>query len=328
MRTSARFPAVAPDAGHYESFYMKASDPEGGRAIWIRHTVHKRPGAEPTCAVWMTFFDEAYGGPRAAKEQFASDSLGCPNGSYVRVGDSEIGPGWLRGKAEADGVAASWGLRFTDHHDALRHLPSQWMYDAKLPKTKLLSPHPGALFDGTFEIGDERVEITAWPGMVGHNWGAEHAERWVWIHGGGLDGGEPTDFLDIAAGQVKLGAVRTPWIANGAIVVDGERHRLGGLGHRARIEAEPRGCRFSVAGRGVKVSGTVGADREQFVAWLYSDPLGGGHHALNCSISDLEVTVSRRGEPDARRRLRRGAAYELGSRDTDHGVPLQPFDDG
>ncbi len=81
-------------------------------------------------------------------------------------------------------------------------------------------------------------------------------------------------------------------------------------------------------GKGVTVRGTVGGDREQFVAWLYSDPGGGSHHALNCSISDLEVTIERRGRPDAHRRLRRAAAYELGSHDTGHGVPLQPFDDG
>jgi hypothetical protein len=328
MRTQARFPEVAPEAGHYESFYLKASAPEGGRALWIRHTIHKRPGAEPTCAVWMTYFDEKQGAPRAAKQQFGAESLRIPNDSYVRVGDSEIGSGWVRGNVAANDVKARWGLRFTDRHEPLRHLPFKWMYNAKLPRTKLLSPHPGALFDGTFDIGDERVEIAAWPGMVGHNWGAEHAERWVWIHGTGLEGGAETDFLDIAAGRVKLGPIRTPWIANGAICIDGRRHRLGGLGRRSRIEAEARGCRFSIGGRGIRVDGTVGADREQFVAWLYSDPLGGSHHALNCSISDLDVTVKRPGEPDARRRLRRAAAYELGSHDTDHGVPLQPFDDG
>ncbi len=37
-------------------------------------------------------------------------------------------------------------------------------------------------------IDGERIELDAWPGMVGHNWGAEHAERWIWIHGAGLRG--------------------------------------------------------------------------------------------------------------------------------------------
>ena len=42
MRTEARFPGVPSGAGHYESFYVKAARPGGGRGVWIRHTVHKR----------------------------------------------------------------------------------------------------------------------------------------------------------------------------------------------------------------------------------------------------------------------------------------------
>ena len=34
--------------------------------------------------------------------------------------------------------------------------------------------------------------------MVGHNWGAEHAERWIWLHGLTEDG----DWLDAAIGKV------------------------------------------------------------------------------------------------------------------------------
>jgi hypothetical protein len=40
VRTEARFPKVPEKAGHYESFYLKLTQPGGGRAAWIRHTVH------------------------------------------------------------------------------------------------------------------------------------------------------------------------------------------------------------------------------------------------------------------------------------------------
>ena len=57
--TAARFPAVPAQRGHYESFYLRAADPAGGRSAWIRHTVHKRPGEAATGALWCTFFDAA-----------------------------------------------------------------------------------------------------------------------------------------------------------------------------------------------------------------------------------------------------------------------------
>ena len=67
MDDGARFPDVAEKAGHYESFYIKACRPGGGEGIWIRHTVHKRPGAEPKGSIWFTLFDAeaaARGRPR------------------------------------------------------------------------------------------------------------------------------------------------------------------------------------------------------------------------------------------------------------------------
>ena len=42
--SAPRFPSVPPHKGHYESYYLRAADPSGGRSAWIRHTVFKRPG--------------------------------------------------------------------------------------------------------------------------------------------------------------------------------------------------------------------------------------------------------------------------------------------
>jgi hypothetical protein len=65
MEERARFPEVAAKGGHYESFYIKACDPAGGKGVWIRHTVHKRPGAEPNASIWFCLFDRGASGPRA-----------------------------------------------------------------------------------------------------------------------------------------------------------------------------------------------------------------------------------------------------------------------
>lgn len=329
MRTTARFPSLDRTAGHYESFYVKAAEPGGGRALWLRHTVHKRKGADPTCSIWLTLFD-AEGEPRATKATYDSGELSVPEGSYVRVGAAEIGPGRAEGSLATDAFEAHWELTFEDSHPALRHLPMERMYEAKLPRTKLLSPHPGASFSGFLEIDGERVEIGGWPGMVGHNWGAEHADRWIWIHGAGFEGRDPSDYLDIGAGRIKLGPVRTPWIANGAVALDGEVLRLGGLGKTfsTEITETPTGCEFLVPGKEVTVRGTVGAPAQRFVGWVYADPDGSEHNTVNSSVADIELRVERAGRPPVELRGPARAAYELGMRETDHGIPLQPYPDG
>lgn len=330
MRTAARFPSIPPDAGHYESFYLKAAAPEGGRAVWIRHTVHKRPDRPPTGAVWMTWFDADRGAPVAAKQQVDAAALSVPDKSYIRVGESEIAPGRVQGQVATDGVAASWSLRFTDFSGPLRHFPSPWMYERSLPRTKLLSPHPCAAFDGILEVGGERVELDAWPGMVGHNWGAEHAESWIWIHGATVADDGSRGYVDLGGGRVKVGPLLTPWVLNGEILDRGERLRVGGLGRvpRTRVEAEPTHCEFTVAGKGLVVRGSVSGPREQVVGWVYADPVGADHRSLNCSIADLDLAVERRDGAGIAIRVAGAATYELGTRRTDHGIPLQPFPDG
>src|SRR4051812_45797829 len=112
MEERARFPDVAAKGGHYESFYVKACEPGGGRGIWIRHTVHKRPGAEPNASIWFTFFDRAAAGPRATKVTVAASELSVPAGSWIRVGDAEIAPGSAEGSVDTAALSASWSLTF------------------------------------------------------------------------------------------------------------------------------------------------------------------------------------------------------------------------
>ena len=329
MRTEARFPGVAADAGHYESFFVKAVRPTGGQGVWIRHTVHKRPGQDPTAALWLTVFDSDSLGPRAVKESFGADRLSAPDGAYIRIGDAELGPGRATGQIAAAGLEAAWSLRFDDPGKPFHHLPSARLYEASLPRTKFLSPYPSARFAGEVELGGERLEIAGWPGMIGHNWGSEHAERWVWIQAADL-GGQPGSFLDLAAGRIKLGPVTTPWVANGVLRIDDDAHRLGGFGRvpSTKLHERPTVCEFRLSGDGVKVRGRVSSEPRNFVAWVYADPKGPEHHTLNCSIADLELEVERSGAPAERLDLSGGAAYELGTRATDHGIPLQPYPDG
>lgn len=347
MDEGARFPGVAAKAGHYESFYVKACAPGGGRGVWIRHTVHKRPGAEPSASIWFVLFDREADGPRAAKVTVPAAELAAPPGSWIRIGAAEIGPGRARGSlsrctvpssrdaaprnspADAGGVAASWELSFAAEAPPCRYLPVEWLYRAPLPRTKFVAPLPLTRFQGRLEVGGEAIEVDGWPGMVGHNWGSEHAERWVWLEGTGF-ADAPDAYFDAGAARVKLGPRTSPWIPSGMLRLDGEEHRLGGLGaiRAARIEESPSECSFLLPGRDVVVRGRVAAPAKDFVGWIYADPKGPEHHTLNCSVADLELTVERPGRPPRELRLAAAGAYELGMRETDHGIPIQAFPDG
>jgi len=319
----AVFPTASRQIGMYESFYLRAVAPDAPVGVWIRHTVHKRPGQAPQGSMWCTVFDADRGAPFMHKHTTAA--LDVPAGEWISVDGAHLGPT----RAEGTCGPARWSLRIEAAEPQLRHLAHEWLYRAPLPRTKLTSPAPRALFDGTLELPGRTLQLREWPGMVGHNWGSEHAERWIWLHGVAFDE-DPSAWIDVAIGRVRVGGRMTPWVANGALSLDGRRHQIGGLTARGlRVGESVDRCTLALPGpRGLLVEARVRVPPGAAAGWRYADPDGGEHDVVNCSIAALELAVHRRAAPSRTLRTANGAAYELGMREHDHGVPIAPFPDG
>jgi hypothetical protein len=168
--------------------------------------------------------------------------------------------------------------------------------------------------------------------MVGHNWGSEHAERWIWLHGVAF-AEDREAWIDVGLGRVMVAGRMTPWVANGAISLEGRRHRIGGLAARGLdVEADARGCSLRLPGKdGLMVEARVEVPAGSTAGWRYADPDGAEHEVLNCSVAALELRMrGPRGAAARTLRTRHGGAYELGMRpgELEHGVPIAPFADG
>jgi hypothetical protein len=136
------------------------------------------------------------------------------------------------------------------------------------------------------------------------------------------------------SGSVRLGDRNVeldnwPWIANGALSLDGRRHQIGGIGkaRATKVVETPEGCEFTLPGARLTVRGRVSARRQDLVGWVYADPDGSEHDTVNCSIADLDLEVDLDGSPLLSLAAPGSATYELGMREKDHGVRIQPFPD-
>ena len=245
--------------------------------------------------------------------KLTSEDLRAPGDGWIAIGDAQFGDGYARGECGG----ARWSLRMRADAPELRHLPRAWMYRAPLPRTKLTSPSPSARFEGTLALPDGRtLELDGWRGMVGHNWGAEHAARWIWLHGVGF-AGAPDAWLDVALGRIELAGRLTPWVAGGAVAIAGERRRIGGLGARGlRVRESTEGCELSMPGpRGLRVDARVAVPSASSAGWRYADPGGGEHEVANCSVARVELDVRPPGGRETRTLTSaHGGAYELGMR--------------
>ncbi|HXN39435.1 MAG TPA: hypothetical protein VN892_15465 [Solirubrobacteraceae bacterium] len=339
MATSAVFPTAPTRAGLYESFYLRAVSPDRPLGAWIRATVHKPPGRPALGSVWCTVFDAR--AERPFMHKLTSTQLRAPAAGWIAIGDAsgasesadagadgvataEEGEGAILGPGQSHGRCgdARWSLRFSTHEPELRHLSPAWLYRAPLPRTKLTSPAPAASFDGRLELaGREAIELRGWPGMVGHNWGSEHAERWIWLHG--IDfAGAPDAWLDLALGRVRLAGRITPFLASGALCIDGARHRLGGLAAgRPRVDANAQGATVRLTGQGnMAVDISVQVPGRSAACWRYADPRGGERDVVNCSIAAMQMTVQTQAGAPRTLRTAHCGAYELGMRKRNHGV--------
>jgi hypothetical protein len=305
-----RWPGVQAGRGHYESYYLRAVHPTEPRGVWIRYTVSVPPGGRATGQLWCTLFDRNGARPSAIRVDAGEPVSG--DGAWIRLADSTFGADGAVGSATATTGNARWSLRASSEQPALRHLPREWMYRARLPRTKPLSITPAAVFDGMLEVDGEIIEVNGWPGMIGHNWGEQHAERWIWLHGLGLAGRSADTWLDVAIGRVRLGPVTTPWVANGALSLDGERFVLGGLGSRVAVAETEDSCVLRLRGKVATVTASVSAPAEAFARWDYANPGGGMHDVVNCSVADLALRVERPGRDVLELTAASRAVYELG----------------
>jgi len=311
-------------AGMYESLYFTAHHPAEPRALWVRHTVLKPPGAPPRASLWCTWF--ADGTVRAGK-------VSTPQVSSTPEHALEVGEhGWMgidgaTGAVDLGSVQAAWDVEFHDPEPPLFHLPRPWMYSAPVPRTKSISAAPMVILTGRLQLDGEAVDVAGWPCSVGHNWGAAHAERWIWLHADASSDDGPV-WLDAVIGRVRIGPLTTPWIANGAVSIDGQRHRLGGLRHgvAAPVTVHERGATVVLRGSGIDVEARAEVELRSCVAWTYADPAGPTREVVNCSVARTDLTIRRDGKPPLNV-ASPVSAFEIGGRRRALDVPLEPFPD-
>jgi len=320
--------SLAPSAGGYESWFLRAASPDGRLAIWLRYTVHKPVGGAAVGSLWLTLFDAGSAHPVALKTTCAPHELEFPDaGEHVRIGGSAIGPGHAHGAIALDGVgSADWALAFSSDQHAAATLPYDALYRWAIPRAKPASIHPATTLSGTITVGQRSIDVGGWRGCVGHNWGSEHTHEWLWLQAADL--GDETSWLDCAIGRMPVGPLLSPWIGGGWLCLDGVRHRLGtgrGVLH-SRVSIGAAGARFVLANTQLTLSGQIDAPPESSVAWQYGNPDGTKRAVVHCSIARMRLELRDRSGP-ARTLTATGVGYEHGGGEAQAAVYAAPFTD-
>lgn len=302
-----RAPGAPRGAPLYESHYVLATRPDGGRAVWIRYTAHKEPGEPARGTLWCTAFDAEAPAPVARRVESTAPLAAPPDGAWAAIDGATIGPRRAAGQV-AD---CAWELSWCEEAPALPYLPSRALYDRPFPRSQGVAMVPCATFAGSVEVAGQTWSLDGWRGMVGHNWGADHADEWLWLHATGLGDDDPGGWLDLVLVRVRLGPVRTPWLPSGAIAP-------GGAPRRATL-AQARGLEVRLASGSARITiprmpgGALSIATDlpapATVGWDYASPGGHSRDVRNCSIATATVTWGDRPPVELPRRF----AFEHGA---------------
>lgn len=299
----------------YESWFLSVRSPDGARAAWLRRTTLRDPYGRVQTADWCTVF--ADGTASAVKELRA--------GGDVEVDADVAASGTtFRGQARMGALRRRWDVHIAGRDDPLRPLRPAVLYRLPFPRTKLEVPVPLGAGSGSIAVGEDIWSLDDWPCTVGHNWGREHADRWVWVHAAGLG---PLRWLDLVLARTRVGGALTPWLATGAAGTLSGRVFLGGFRHRPVVEA------LSATGIDIRLPTATGAltitaraGDAATIGVLYPDPHQGGgdqggHRVAHTGLADLQAHLT-----DARGGRRftatAPAALEIGARGAWTDLPI------
>lgn len=325
-----RFP-IGSKGGHYESWFQRANHPRRPVGFWVRYTQYvpaskTGPGLGE---LWAVYFDGETRSISALKKEVPLTECAFePGGLHVSIGTATLSGHTLKGAICAPGGGMHWNLSYTSPTEPLLLLPES-MYTAPVPKAKALVGSPSAVFNGTLRIGDEEVDVGGWVGSQNHNWGSKHTDAYAWGQVAGFED-EPGAFFEIGTAKLKLGPVWTPKMTVMALRLDGEDHHLSSIPQslKAKGSYEYFRWKFHSANRDLSIQGTLTGERSSFIALPYKNPPGGVKTCLNSKIARCELRVTKNGQPPRRLVSENRAAFEIGTDDGGHGVPMMPIKRG
>ena len=316
-------PAFRPDArgGHVESWFLRLNAPDGSRALWVRWTLFVEKHAEPRAECWALAFERGRA-PRGGKRSFALAHDAIRHDPFELVFDGNRFDGThAEGSVRTASSEVTFAIDLTPRLAPLSPFPYDWMYRTPLPESKLKSPIPDAIARGFYVLDGERIDVTGWRAMHGHNWGTRNAYRYAWCHGFGFDDAPDVVFEGFSARLLK-GGVELPWLSIGCLFVDDRWLRFDRPAaiRNARADASVMRWNAHFEHEGTSLDVEAAAPTSETVALFYANPDAAATYCLNSKLASLRMTLREGGR--TRTFSTRMAAFEIGWPSADHGIAM------
>ena len=283
--------------GHYEVYFLSATDPLSGIGLWIRYTMLAplEDAQQPTCALWLMVMDpqDRDGGTFVRKQTYPISQMAASSEPFtLRIADGTLDENGMRGSLPD----ASFDLHWRPHLGAYEHV-HPLLRSTGIAKTLLCLTHPDLEISGSLLCDGRELRLEGARGGQAHLWGSKHASRWAWLHCNDLrdrDGNRVSDsFIDAVSVYVpRLGrdvGPSTPVLARleGRDFTSISPRRV--LTNRSRFGLS-RWELQATDGR-MRLRVQVDAPRQRLVGVTYQDPDGQQAYCYNTEVATLRIGV-------------------------------------
>jgi hypothetical protein len=279
--------------GHYEVYYLSATDPASGIGLWIRYTMVAPLAAAATCSLWFMAMDPAGDVRVGRKVSFGVEQLVAdPNPFRLAIGDSELSDRGMAGGFDD----VRWELRW-EQSRAYEHV-HPLLRRGRIAKTVLTLPHADLAIDGTVAFDGRELTLEGARGGQAHLWGSKHANRWAWVHCNDFAGHEGSFVDGVSVFVPRFGREIGPstpvvgrfadddFVANGPIGVVRAPSRFGLTSWHFEATAGKR-----------RIVCEVDAPRASLVGVTYHDPDGDLAYCYNSEAATMRVSVFDKARP-------------------------------
>jgi hypothetical protein len=278
--------------GHYEVYYLSATDARRGLGLWIRYTLHAPLDGPARCALWFMAMDRA-GARFAQKADFPIAELHAEAAPFhIALAGADLSDRGIAGAIED----AAWELLWEPSLPAAEHV-HPLIRRTGVATTLVALAHPDLAVSGTVRFGGHDFVLEGARGGQAHVWGSKHAARWTWAHANDLRGldGERRDatYLDgVSAFVARMGRELGP-----STPVVG---RFGGDDFRSTTPLwvvrnasrfGPTSWRFEARDGARRVVGEVDVPRDTLVGVTYHDPDGDPVYCYNSEVATMRLFV-------------------------------------
>jgi hypothetical protein len=280
------------EAGHYEVYYLSATDRASGLGLWIRYTMHAPLNGPAECALWFMAM-ERDGSRYARKATFPIAELQTEAEPFrVTLAGADLSDRGMAGAVDD----AAWELLWEPSLPAAEHV-HPLIRRTGVAKTLVVLAHPDLAVSGTVRFDGRDFTLDGARGGQAHVWGSKHAARWTWAHANDLRGldGEPRagTYVDgVSAFVPRLGrelGPSTPVV--GRFAGDEFRSTSPVWVVRNTSRFGLTSWRFEARDGGRRLVGEVDAPRDTLLGVTYHDPDGEPAYCYNSEVASMRLFV-------------------------------------